>query len=85
MGFFQKEPPRLNYFSPYLVQTNKTKPTSWINYDGFFQKGDKVKHQILGLGVVETIMQDLIQVRFVDSQKLKIFENKTAFLAKIKK
>ncbi|MFT2804757.1 hypothetical protein, partial [Candidatus Phytoplasma asteris] len=38
------------------------------NENGFFQKGDKVKHKTLGLGVVEAIMQDLIQVRFINSE-----------------
>ncbi|BAD04706.1 ATP-dependent DNA helicase [Onion yellows phytoplasma OY-M] len=84
MGFFSKETPRPNYFSPHLFQPNQSNQVSCTNENGFFQKGDKVKHKTLGLGVVEAIMQDLIQVRFINSQNIKIFENTTAFLAKIK-
>ncbi|WP_024563472.1 ATP-dependent helicase [Candidatus Phytoplasma tritici] len=83
MGVFQKENPRTNYFSPHLFQPKQSNQISSTNGNGFFQKGDKVKHKTLGLGVVETIMQDLIQVRFINSQNIKIFENTTAFLAKI--
>ncbi|WZN38322.1 ATP-dependent DNA helicase [Candidatus Phytoplasma asteris] len=84
MGIFQKETPRSNYFSPHLFQPNQSNQASFTNGNGFFQKGDKVKHKTLGLGVVEAIMQDLIQVRFINYQNIKIFENTNDFLAKIK-
>ncbi|WP_252861449.1 3'-5' exonuclease [New Jersey aster yellows phytoplasma] len=84
MGIFQKETPRSNYFSPHLFQPNQSNQASFTNGNGFFQKGDKVKHKTLGLGVVEAIMQDLIQVRFINYQNVKIFENTNDFLAKIK-
>ena len=84
MGFFQKEIIRSNYFSPHLFQPNQSNPTSSTNGNSFFQKGDQVKHKTLGLGIVEAVMKDLIQVRFRNSQNIKMFENTNAFLVKIK-
>ncbi|AGL90438.1 ATP-dependent helicase [Candidatus Phytoplasma australiense] len=60
---------RKNYF---LSQTQKP-----------FQKGDQVRHNLFGLGIVLELERNNIIVEFVNPKKTKMFENSFKYLQKI--